>query len=83
MSENGLSMACDLRLCLHIHIVHSRRKERQYLWLAHISRRIEKKYLEGIFVDCEIMVIHGGEKINMLSTFLSLFARKKKKYNLQ
>ena len=42
MSENGLSMACDLRLCLHIQIVHSRQKQRQYLWLAHISRRIEK-----------------------------------------
>ena len=71
MSENGLSMACDLRLFLHINIVYSRRKERQLSWLA------LKKYLEGIFVDCEIMVIHWGEIINKLSTFLGLFARKK------
>ena len=75
MSENGLSMVSDLRLWLHINIVHSRRKERQYSWLAHISRI--KKYLEGIFADCEIMVIHWGEMINKLSTFLGLFARKK------
>ena len=37
MSENGLKMACDLRLCLHINIVHSRRNQRQDSWLAHIS----------------------------------------------
>ena len=38
MSENGLNMACDLRLCLHINIVHSRRNQRQDSWLAHICR---------------------------------------------
>ena len=37
MSENGLKMACGLRLCLHINIVHSRRNQRQDSWLAHIS----------------------------------------------
>ena len=62
-------------LCLHINIVHSRRKERQYSWLAHINP-IKKKYLEGIFVDCKIIVIHWGEMINKLTTFLGLFARR-------
>ena len=77
MSENGLNMACDLRLCLHINIVHSRQNQRQDSWLAHISP-LNAKYVKGIFVDCKIMVIHWRDMINKLLNFQGFFARKKK-----